>query len=189
MSIGFKEYTSNGEIKVTLYQEDHKALCNKMDVAVEEKTPITETRVVDSTLKVNLDQFIAYVMHIENMFAAIESHSSEPYQIMNLSEENPVKVNDTTSLKIGFCVVGRKKKPGGDLQSPYEQQQSTTPPPAKRRTITSQILESIEFPDEFEVDGEEEEKFESIKFSGVSIVPFSEVTLPCYIKALLESKE
>ncbi|GKF08742.1 phospholipase-like protein, partial [Tanacetum coccineum] len=63
---------------------------------------------------------------------------------------------------------------GVALQSPYEQQQSTTPPPAKRRTITSQILESIEFPDEFEVDGEEEEKFESIKFFGVSIVPFSE---------------
>ncbi|GKD38122.1 hypothetical protein Tco_1258329 [Tanacetum coccineum] len=93
---------------------------------------------------------------------------------MNLSEENPVQVNDTSSLKIGFCVVGRKKKPGVALQSPYEQQQSTTPPPVKRRTITSQILESMEFPDEFEVDGEEEEKFESIKFSGVSIVPFSE---------------
>ncbi|GKD99227.1 hypothetical protein Tco_1387211, partial [Tanacetum coccineum] len=53
------------------------------------------------------------------------------YQIMNLSKENPVKVSDTTSLKIGFCVVGRKKKPGVALQSPYEQQQSTTPPPTK----------------------------------------------------------
>ncbi|GJU40427.1 hypothetical protein Tco_1193384 [Tanacetum coccineum] len=108
MSIGFEEDTSNEEIKVTLYQEDHKALCNKMDVAVKEKTPITETRVVDSTLKVNLDQFIADVMHTENMYVAIESHSFESYQIMNLSEENPMKVNDTTSLKTGFCVVGRK---------------------------------------------------------------------------------
>ncbi|GJW22846.1 hypothetical protein Tco_0033468, partial [Tanacetum coccineum] len=44
----------------------------------------------------------------------------------------PVKVNDTTSLKTGFRVVGRKKKPGVALQSPYEQQQSTTPPPTKR---------------------------------------------------------
>ncbi|GKB73199.1 hypothetical protein Tco_0934611 [Tanacetum coccineum] len=90
MSIGFEEDTSNGEIKVTLYQEDHKALCNKMDVAV------------------NLDQFIADVMHTENMYVAIESHSFESYQIMNLSEENPMKVNDTTSLKTGFCVVRRK---------------------------------------------------------------------------------
>ncbi|GJU71443.1 hypothetical protein Tco_1262848 [Tanacetum coccineum] len=54
MSIGFEEDTSNGEIKVTLYQEDHKALCNKMDVAIDGKTLVTETspviktRVVDS---------------------------------------------------------------------------------------------------------------------------------------------
>ncbi|GJQ98797.1 hypothetical protein Tco_0521782 [Tanacetum coccineum] len=111
MSIGFEEDTSNGEIKVTLYQEDHKALCNKMDVAIEGKTlvtetsPVIETRVVDSTLK---------------------------YQIMNMPEENLVKVNDTTSLKMGFYVVRRKRKPGVALQSPYEQQQSTTPTPAKK---------------------------------------------------------
>ncbi|GKC16565.1 hypothetical protein Tco_1013347 [Tanacetum coccineum] len=98
-----------------------------MDVAVEEKTPVTETRVVDSSLKdkkVNLDQFIA------------------DYQIMNMSEENLVKVNDRASLKTGFRVVGRKKKP--------------------------------EFPDETEVDGEEQEKLESTDFFGELIAPFSE---------------
>ncbi|GJY04511.1 hypothetical protein Tco_0370451, partial [Tanacetum coccineum] len=61
MSIGFEEDTSNGEIKVTLYQEDHKSLCNKMDVAIEGKTlvtetsPVTKTRVVDNTLKSEID--------------------------------------------------------------------------------------------------------------------------------------
>ncbi|GKE48758.1 hypothetical protein Tco_1480016, partial [Tanacetum coccineum] len=141
MSIGFEEDITNGEIKVTLDQEDHQALCNKMDVAVEEKTPVTETTpvietiVVDSTLKANLDQFIVDVMHTENMYVVIESHSSESYQIMNMSEENRVKANDRASLKTGFRVVRRKKKPGVALQSPYEQQQSTTPPPAKKRAI------------------------------------------------------
>ncbi|GJS94274.1 reverse transcriptase domain-containing protein [Tanacetum coccineum] len=152
MLIGFEEYTSNGEIKVTLYQEEHKALCNKMDVMIEENTPVTETtpvietRIVDSPLKdkkVNLDQFMADVMHTENMYVAIESH-----------------------------IVGRKKKPGVALQSPYEQQQSTTPPLAKRRTITSQILESIKFPNEF--DGEEQDKLESTEFFGELISPISE---------------
>ncbi|GJU38652.1 hypothetical protein Tco_1191609, partial [Tanacetum coccineum] len=127
MSNGFEEYTSNGEIKVTLYQEDHKALCNKMDVAVEENTLVTrtttviETRVVDNTLKnkkVNLGQFIADVMYTVNMYVAIESHSSELYQIMNMSEEKLVKVNDRAYLKTGFRVVRRKKKPGVALQSP-----------------------------------------------------------------------
>ncbi|GJR42646.1 putative reverse transcriptase domain-containing protein [Tanacetum coccineum] len=141
MLIGFEEYTSNGEIKVTLYQEEHKALCNKMDVMIEENNPVTETtpvietRIVDSTLKdkkVNLDQFMADVMHTENM----------------------------------------KKKPGVALQSPYEQQQSTTPPLAKRRTITSQILELIKFPNEF--DGEEQDKLESTEFFGELISPILE---------------
>ncbi|GKB91896.1 hypothetical protein Tco_0964168, partial [Tanacetum coccineum] len=106
MSIGFEEDNSNGEIKVTLYQEEHKELCNKMDVVVEESTliiettPGIETRIVDSTLKVNLDQFIADVMHTENIFVAIESH-----------KENLVKVNDKESFKTGFRDVRRKKKP------------------------------------------------------------------------------
>ncbi|GJT51836.1 hypothetical protein Tco_0977993 [Tanacetum coccineum] len=144
MSIGFEEDNSNGEIKVTLYQEEHKALCNKMDVVVEESTlitestPVIETRIVDSTLKVNLDQFITDVMHTKNIFVAIESHS--------------------------FRDVRRKKKPSVALQSPYEQQQSITLPPAKRKIITIQILESIEFPDES--DGEEHDKLESTEFFG-----------------------
>ncbi|GJY01228.1 hypothetical protein Tco_0359380 [Tanacetum coccineum] len=120
MSIGSEEYTSNGKIKVTLHQQDHKPMCNKMDVAVEEKTQLTETspviktRVVDSTSKNkkgNLDQCIANVMDTENMTVIIESHSSELYQVKNMSKENVVKVNDTSSLKNGFRVVGRKRKP------------------------------------------------------------------------------
>ncbi|GKE63966.1 hypothetical protein Tco_1514333 [Tanacetum coccineum] len=79
-----------------------------MDVVVEEKTPVTETRVVDSSLKFRIVSNNEFV------------------------RRKPVKVNDTTSLKTGFRVVGRKKKPGVALQSPYEQQQSTTPPPTKR---------------------------------------------------------
>ncbi|GJT97554.1 phospholipase-like protein [Tanacetum coccineum] len=106
MSIGFKEDTSNGEIKVTLYQHDHKPLCNKMDVVVEEKTPVTEsspvieTKVVDSTLKC-----VADVIDTANMTVAIESHSFELHQIKNMSEENIVKVNVTPLLKIGFRVL------------------------------------------------------------------------------------
>nr|GEW61939.1 hypothetical protein [Tanacetum cinerariifolium] len=111
MSIGFEEDTSNGEIKVTLYQRDHKPLCNKSDVAVEEKTPVTktspfiETRVVNSTSKC-----IADVMDIKNMTVAIESHSSELYQIKNMSEEKVVKVNDTPSLKTSFRIVRKQEK-------------------------------------------------------------------------------
>ncbi|GJQ98798.1 hypothetical protein Tco_1262847 [Tanacetum coccineum] len=107
MSIGFEEDTSNGEIKVTLYQEDHKALCNKMDVAIEGKTlvtetsPVIETRVVDSTLKC-----IADVMDTENITVAIESHKEEA---------------------TWYC----------GSPSPYEHNTSTTPTPAtKGETIT-----------------------------------------------------
>nr|GFA44355.1 hypothetical protein [Tanacetum cinerariifolium] len=43
MSIGFEKDTSNREIKVTIYQ-DHKALCNKMDVAVDDYTQLPKLR-------------------------------------------------------------------------------------------------------------------------------------------------
>ncbi|GKB50113.1 phospholipase-like protein [Tanacetum coccineum] len=42
-----------------------------------------------------------------------------------------------------------------------------TPPPAKRQIITRKTLESIEFPDESELDGEDQEKLESTKFSAI----------------------
>nr|GEX20535.1 hypothetical protein [Tanacetum cinerariifolium] len=56
----------------------------------------------------------------KNMTLTIKSHSSEFYQAKNMSEENVVKVNYTPSLKTGFRVVGRKRKPSLALQSPYE---------------------------------------------------------------------
>ncbi|GJT89106.1 phospholipase-like protein [Tanacetum coccineum] len=62
MSIGFEEDKSNGEIKVNLYQEDRNPLCDKIEVVVEENTPVTETSpviktiVVDSTLKFDVEE-------------------------------------------------------------------------------------------------------------------------------------
>nr|GEV25191.1 hypothetical protein [Tanacetum cinerariifolium] len=185
----------NTEMKdnIDVDNKDGKYCLDDMSIGFEEDSSNGE-------INANLDRFIAHVMHTENMYVAIESHSFEPYQIMNMSEENLVKYNDRASLKTGFCVVGRKKKSGVALQSPYEQQQSTTPPLAKRRTVRSQILESLEFPSESEVNGEEQEKLESIKFFDELIAPFSKdlrrhkkcnlnkVTVPCYIKMLLKKK-
>nr|GEV38298.1 phospholipase-like protein [Tanacetum cinerariifolium] len=62
MSIGFEEDKSNREIKVNLYQQDRNHLCDKMEVVVEENTPVIETStviktiVVDSTLKFDVEE-------------------------------------------------------------------------------------------------------------------------------------
>ncbi|GJS25340.1 hypothetical protein Tco_0453972 [Tanacetum coccineum] len=103
--------------------EDGKYCLDDMSIGFEEDTSNEEIK----NKKVNLDRCIADVMDTENMIVAIESHSSELYQVKNMSEENVVKVNDTPSLKTGFRVVGRNRKP--------------------------------EFPDESEVDVEEQENW------------------------------
>nr|GEZ83911.1 hypothetical protein [Tanacetum cinerariifolium] len=62
MSIDFEEDKSNGEIKVNLYQEDCNPLCDKIEVVVEENTPVIETSpviktiMVDSTLKFDVKE-------------------------------------------------------------------------------------------------------------------------------------
>nr|GEV39792.1 phospholipase-like protein [Tanacetum cinerariifolium]GEX32132.1 phospholipase-like protein [Tanacetum cinerariifolium] len=93
--------------------EDGKYCLDNMSIGFEKDTSNEE-------IKVNLDQFIVDLMYTENMYVAIESHSSELYQIMNMSEEKLVKINDRASLKTSFRVVRRKKKPVVALQSPYE---------------------------------------------------------------------
>ncbi|GJV02581.1 hypothetical protein Tco_1336150 [Tanacetum coccineum] len=98
MSIGFEEYHLNGEIKVTLYQDDHIPLDETMDVDVKDtpvvtdSSPVVETIVIESKFKskkVNLDQCIADVMDAENNIVGL----------------------DTPLLKHGFGLVEMKRKP------------------------------------------------------------------------------
>ncbi|GKC73611.1 hypothetical protein Tco_1119494 [Tanacetum coccineum] len=127
--------------------EDGKYCLDDMSIGFEEDKSNGEIK----EKKVNLDQCIL--------------------DLMDMSEEH---IYNTPSLKTGFGVVERKRKPGPALQLPYEQQKPTTPPHVKRRTITSQLLESIEFPDESQFDVEDEENLESTEYDCETMPPFTE---------------
>ncbi|GJR03739.1 phospholipase-like protein [Tanacetum coccineum] len=155
--------------------KDGKYCLDDMSIGFEEDKSNGEIKYIEGK-KVNLDQCIL--------------------DLMDMSEEN---VYNTPSLKTCFGIVERKMKPGPALQSPYEQQKPTTPPRVKRRTITSQLSESIEFLDESQFDVEEEENLESTEYDCETIPPFTEdlrrhkkcnlykVTVPGYIKTSLKN--
>nr|GEV65241.1 hypothetical protein [Tanacetum cinerariifolium] len=103
MFIGFEEYHLNGEIKVSLYQNDHIPLDETMDVAVKDtsivtdSSPVVETIVIDNTFKnkkVNLDQCITDVMDAENNIVGL----------------------DTPLLKHGFGLAEKKRKPENKVE-------------------------------------------------------------------------
>ncbi|GJU80261.1 hypothetical protein Tco_1282626 [Tanacetum coccineum] len=153
MSIGFEKDHLNGEIKVTLYQNDHIPLDETMDVAVKDTPVVTDSSPVVKTIVLD-NQCITDVMDAENNTVGF----------------------DTQLLKHGFGLVKRKRKPGLTLQSPYEQQQPTTPRPEKRRTITSQLLE-LQLNDDSDVANEELENIDSREYTVEEILPFYEVAL------------
>nr|GEW37819.1 UBN2 domain-containing protein [Tanacetum cinerariifolium] len=118
------DFLDNVEMEHTMDvdNEDVKYCLDDMSIGFEEDTSNGEIK----NKKVNLDQCIADVMDTKTMIIAIESHSSELYQIKNVSEENLVKVNDTPSLKTSFRVVGKQEKPkstkySGESISPFSE--------------------------------------------------------------------
>ncbi|GKC23701.1 transposase, MuDR, MULE transposase domain protein, partial [Tanacetum coccineum] len=102
MSIGFEEDHLNGEIKVTLYQDDHIPLDEIMDVNVKDtlvvtdSSPVVETIVIESTFmskKVNLDQCITDVMDAENNTVGLDT----PFNNQQPTTPRPEKRRTITS--------------------------------------------------------------------------------------------
>ncbi|GJW80744.1 hypothetical protein Tco_0144719 [Tanacetum coccineum] len=105
MSIGFEEDKSNGEIKVNLYQEDRNPLCDKIEVVVEENTPVTETSpviktiMVDSTLKSQFD-----VEEEENLESTEYDCETIPPFTENIKSGEPSKLFKLASDPYGIVV-------------------------------------------------------------------------------------